>query len=95
MAEYINLFDVFPTDFYIYDFIYANHQVIHRALIKVDEEGTTAAAATGVMIVPYSVPEPPIPFHADRPFIFVIRDKTAGVNLFMGRYSNPSGENVV
>ena len=68
--------------------------MVHRALIKVDEEGTTAAAATAVLLA-VSRPIPPIPFHADRPFIFVIRDKTAGVNLFMGRYSNPSGDNIV
>jgi len=71
--------------------------VVHRALIKVDEEGTTAAAATGVFVSRYALVQHtrPIPFHADRPFIFVIRDKTAGVNLFMGRYSNPSGDNIV
>ena len=91
-----NIKDVFQT-LLNYDFIYANHQVVHRALIKVDEEGTTAAAATGVFVSRYALVQHtrPIPFHADRPIIFVIRDKTAGVNLFMGRYSNPSGENVV
>jgi len=68
--------------------------VVHRALIKVDEEGTTAAAATGVFMTRY-IAIHHVPFYANKPFIFVIRDKTAGINLFMGRYSNPSGENVI
>lgn len=56
---------------------------IHKAKIKVDEEGTTAAAATVISIVRTSAPFGPI-FSADHPFIFFIVDNPSGVILFMG-----------
>ncbi|MBE0431984.1 serpin family protein [candidate division WOR-3 bacterium] len=63
--------------------------VIHQAFVEVNEEGTEAAAATGVMMETVSV-RPRIEFRADHPFVFMIRDKRTQAILFMGRVSDPS-----
>jgi serpin B len=68
--------------------------VLHKAFVNVDEEGTEAAAATAVVMYPNAFVERHIPvFRADHPFIFLIRDNTTGSILFMGRISNPKAEN--
>ena len=61
----------------------------HDAYVKVNEEGTEAAAVTAMAI---SVTEPPPPphFNADRPFLFTIYDEQSGLILFMGRISDPT-----
>ena len=56
----------------------------HVAKIKVDEEGTTAAAATAIAIARVTSVSITWNFVADRPFIFFIVDNTSGVILFMG-----------
>ena len=62
--------------------------VLHKAFINLDEEGTEAAAATGVVIGVTSI-GPPIPeFDADHPFMFFIRDNLTGSILFMGRVAD-------
>ncbi len=64
--------------------------VVHKAFVDVNEEGTEAAAATGVMISMTAAISRPIPvFRADHPFIFVIQDNYSGSILFMGRVQNP------
>ena len=67
--------------------------VVHKAFVNVDEEGTEAAAATGVVMRLNAIArEPPVPvFRADHPFLFLIRDDNTGAVLFIGRVSNPSG----
>ena len=64
----------------------------YKAFVDVNEEGTEAAAATGVIMAPRSAPvrpeQPPV-FRADHPFVFVIRDNQTGGILFMGRVANP------
>jgi serine protease inhibitor len=67
-------------------------QVIHKAFVNVDEEGTEAAAATIVSVYAASARiEPPIPvFRADHPFLFLIRDTQSGAILFLGRVMNPA-----
>jgi len=57
--------------------------------VSVDEEGTEAAAASIVIVVVGSQPEPPS-ITIDRPFIFLIRDQKTGTVLFMGRVLDPS-----
>jgi serpin B len=65
--------------------------VVHRAWVKVDEEGTEAAAVTviGMALASRRI-EPPIPtFRADRPFLFLIREQESGAILFLGRMLAP------
>jgi serpin B len=65
-------------------------KVVHKAFIDVAEEGTEAAAATGIGVSLVSMPVNPDPvFRADRPFVFLIRDTRSGVVLFAGRMMNP------
>ena len=61
---------------------------IHKAFVKVNEEGTEAAAATGVIVGVTSVG--PLDFRADRPFLFIIRDDVTGSFLFIGRVVDPT-----
>jgi serpin B len=65
-------------------------QVLHKAFVDVNEEGTEAAAATAVIInkIVSAPPEQKV-FRADRPFVFAIRDNATGAALFLGRYSGP------
>jgi serpin B len=66
--------------------------VIHKAFVDVNEEGTEAAAATGVVMGVRSArprPEQPPVFRADHPFVFLIRDNRTGSIVFMGRVTNP------
>jgi serpin B len=62
--------------------------VVHQAYVDVNEEGTEAAGATGVVVGITSVgPAVPI-FRADHPFIFLIQDKNGNI-LFFGRVVEP------
>ena len=66
-------------------------RVAHRALVEVTEEGTVAAAVSGIVGgLPAPVP-PPVDFRADRPFLFLIRDVKHGTVLFLGRLTTPKG----
>jgi len=62
-------------------------RVIHKTYVKVDEEGTEAAAATVVEMVE-TVTNSFI-MRVDRPFIFALREKHSGTILFMGKMANP------
>ena len=64
-------------------------EVVHKANITVDERGTEAAAATGV-VMESSLPPGPVRLTIDRPFIFVIQDSKTGAILFAGRVLNPA-----
>ena len=64
--------------------------VIHKAFVEVNEEGTEAAAATGVIMKVTSLGPPPATFRADRPFIFLIQENESEKVLFIGRVANPS-----
>ena len=66
---------------------------IQKANVTVDEEGTEAAAATyaGVALNCIVVNKvPPRPFVADRPFLFLIRERRTGLILFLGRVIKPA-----
>jgi serpin B len=63
--------------------------VIHKAFVAVDEEGTEAAAATAVVMEFASARMYNVNLLIDRPFIFVIRDTMNGQILFIGRVLNP------
>ncbi|NXM94907.1 ZPI inhibitor, partial [Sylvia borin] len=62
-------------------------QVVQKAVIEVDEEGTEAAAATGSQITAFTVP--PI-IKVDRPFLFMIFEETFKTLLFIGRVVDPT-----
>jgi serine protease inhibitor len=62
-------------------------QVLHKTYIDVNEEGTEAAAVTAVVITRTSFPVNEIRFN--RPFIFVIAEKTTGSIIFLGKLTNP------
>merc|ERR1712061_705198 len=69
-------------------------KVIHQAELEVNEEGSEAAVATAVLIGTRtaSVGKRPRSFKVNRPFVFVIQDRSLGVPLFMGRIVDPSGQ---
>ncbi len=65
-------------------------QVVHQGFVEVNEEGTEAAAATGVAMGLKSMPmQAPPQFRVNRPFLFLIRDSAAGKIVFMGRVEKP------
>jgi serpin B len=66
--------------------------VIHKAYVDVYEEGTEAAAATGVAMMASSIAEPIPPkiFNADHPFIFAIAHNATGSILFLGKVNDPT-----
>ncbi|UCH11384.1 MAG: serpin family protein [Fidelibacterota bacterium] len=63
--------------------------VRHKTFVKVNEEGTEAAAVT-IVVMTDSLPEPLL--RVDRPFVFVIRERTSGALLFMGKIVKPEWE---
>lgn len=66
--------------------------VVQATWVKVDEEGTKAAAATSMGVRASAMPMPDpreIPFVVDHPFVFVIRDNKTGAILFVGAVYNP------
>ncbi|MGC8642372.1 MAG: serpin family protein, partial [Isosphaeraceae bacterium] len=65
--------------------------VIHKAFVDLNEQGTEAAAATGVVMAIRAamVPRPPAVFRADHPFLFLILDNRNKTILFLGRVVNP------
>jgi serpin B len=67
--------------------------VLHKAFVDVNEEGTEAAAATGIVMHPTAIrvrPHQPPVFRADHPFVFAIQHKQTGAVLFLGRMTDPS-----
>jgi serpin B len=63
--------------------------VVHKSFVNVDESGTEAAAASGVIVGATAMPVDIKDFNMDRPFIFLIRDLPTGAILFVGRVMNP------
>jgi serpin B len=63
--------------------------VLHKAFVAVDEEGTEAVAATVIPVAAIGLPPEPVQLTIDCPFIFVIRDVETGAILFVGRVLDP------
>jgi serpin B len=76
-ADFSNISDISPK---ISD-------VIHNTYVEVTEEGTEAAAVTVVVVATTisAYPLPPVVFNVNKPFLFVIREKSTGVILFIGK----------
>lgn len=66
-------------------------EVRHKSFIEVNEEGTEAAAVTSVGVVFTSMPVVPA-LKFDRPFLFVIREMSSGLLMFIGQVNDPNGE---
>lgn len=64
-------------------------KTVHKAYVKVDEEGTEAAAVTAIVMELTSVQPQPPTFIADHPFMFIIKDEKTGAVLFIGSVINP------
>jgi serpin B len=69
-------------------------KVFHKTFLSLDENGTEAAAATAVVMMPGAArprgPEPkPVEVHVDHPFLFAIQDRKSGACLFLGRVNDP------
>lgn len=60
-------------------------RAVHKAFVDVNEKGTEAAAATGIVMLESMPPT----FRADHPFVFVILDNETGNILFLGKVVNP------
>jgi len=73
------------TDLFIQD-------VLHKAFVSVDENGTEAAAATGVVVGIMAIPANQADIKIDRPFIFFIRDIPTGSIIFVGRVLDPTAK---
>jgi serpin B len=66
-------------------------KAFHKAFVSVDEQGTEAAASTGLQtILVGGRPMPMLEFTADHPFLFLIVDRPSRMVLFIGRVSEPS-----
>jgi serpin B len=64
--------------------------VIHKAFVDVNEEGTEAAASTAIMVTAICGDPRRVVFRADHPFFFMIKEKTTGSILFIGRIVDPA-----
>jgi serpin B len=64
--------------------------VLHKSYVTVDEVGTEAAAATGIIVGTTSMPTDIKEFNMNSPFIFIIRDNPTGSILFLGKVVDPS-----
>jgi serpin B len=65
--------------------------VFHKSFVAVDEQGTEAAAASGIVMRPTAMAplRHPVELIADRPFLYLIRERTTGTILFIGRCADP------
>uniref|UniRef100_A0A4W5LBC2 Thyroxine-binding globulin n=1 Tax=Hucho hucho TaxID=62062 RepID=A0A4W5LBC2_9TELE len=66
-------------------------EVVHQASLDVDEAGATAAAATGVVLMPNSYRHTPV-LKFDRPFMVFVMDRETKSILFMGKIINPANK---
>jgi len=70
---------------------FAISDVLQKAFVSVDEDGSEAAAATGG-VVAITGAEPIFTYRIDHPFLFFIQDNATGSILFMGRVMNPTAQ---
>lgn len=61
--------------------------VKQKTYVEINEKGTEAAAVTVVGIEKSIGPDDPLPFYVNRSFIYIIKEKSTGVILFMGKMS--------
>ena len=61
-------------------------RVIHKSVIQVNEIGTSAASASGAFFINKTTPPR---FYANRPFAFLIIERTTNAMLFCGQVRHP------
>lgn len=61
-------------------------QVVQKVRLEIDEQGTTAAAATAADLIGGLSFSAPFDFKADRPFVFALRHRSTGALVFLGYY---------
>jgi len=83
-ADFSKIYDPSQVKVYI-------TKAIHKTYIKVNEEGTEAAAVTALGAGTTSVPAPPPIFKLDHPFVYSIVEKQTGAVLFLGMVNDPAG----
>lgn len=88
-ADLLGILGVQPGEKYEGMNLYVS-KAAHDGYVRVNEEGTEAAAVTTILTYTISVPPEPPRFTADHPFIFMILDDESGAILFMGRVSDPT-----
>ncbi len=67
-------------------------QAWQQAVLRVDEEGTRAAAVTEIGVAGGAAPAPePVEFVVDRPYLFVVGDGETGLPLFLAAVLDPRG----
>lgn len=64
--------------------------VIHKANINVDEEGTEATAATAVIMAKMFFMRAEVKININKPFIYILRNNTDNCIYFMGKIKNPN-----
>jgi serine protease inhibitor len=64
--------------------------ILQRTFLKLDEEGTEAAAVTGVMVATRSNPMNDVAIVIDKPFLFALRDRETGLILMSGYMGKPA-----
>lgn len=97
VLEEMGLKDLFGSDANMNGFSNSTRMhfddIVHKAKLEIDEEGSIAAAATAMFsrgITSVKLPEIPIKFHCDHPFVFMIYDHVSTDVLFTGIYRKPS-----
>lgn len=65
-------------------------EVLHKSYVKVDEEGTEAAAVTTVTVGTTAMPPDNVIMNVNRPFAFIIKENESGTLIFMGKVENPT-----
>ena len=74
---------------YIYDVNANAADVVTKAVLEMDEEGTTAAAAAAVIMKTRSIPRPPLQLTFDRPFVMAVVHVPTGAPIFVARINEP------
>lgn len=64
-------------------------KVVHKVYVRVDEQGTEAAAVTGGEMAIFAKTNQTV-FCVDRPFAFTVSDQQTGTILFLGAVTDPS-----
>ena len=63
---------------------------VHRAVVTVDEEGTEAAAVTGIAVATGAIVGTPVELTADRPFLWAVVHEPTGTPVFAGHVVDPT-----